>query len=87
MIEYRYNMALNFKKLKAAGVPHLSTRIAKLIKDRKTKSVNFSKIKVLKDKTQKSINFAKMTKLTTLPKAKKITLIKKVIKSKKNVGF
>jgi hypothetical protein len=80
-------MAFNYSKLKAAGISKGATRIANLIKDRKPKSVSFSKIKVIKDKMQKPINFSKLTKMSKLPKAKKITLIKKTIKEKKNVGF
>ncbi len=80
-------MALNYAKLKSAGIPEMSTRVSKLVKDRKLKPVALKKINILKDKTFKEPNFGKMTKLAKLPKAPKIALIKKVIKKQKNVGF
>lgn len=76
-------MALNYGKLKAAGVPQSAMRVSKLVKDRKLPSLTFNKVKVIKDKVSKAFDFNKFTKKDKLAKAPKIALLKKAIKKVK----
>lgn len=81
-------MAFNFGKLKAAGIPQPLARVAKIVKEKTPKPVNFDKISVMKDAIAKPVNFSKMTKMAKLPKAPKIALIKRAIKkAAKPKGF
>lgn len=81
-------MAFNFGNLKPAGVSKTGTKVAKLVKDTKMKPVNLNKISIMKDKVSKSFDFNKMTKVSKLPKAPKIALMKKAIKkAAKPKGF
>ena len=78
-------MALNFKKLNLPAISYSGAKVAKMVQNSKPKAVTLKKINPLKNSISKPYNFSKFTKTIKLPKAKKITAIKKAIK--KNVGY
>ena len=73
-------MAVPFTKLKLKGLPRASAKFSKLAGERKLKSISIKQPKVPKGKKLKDFNFSKYIKVAKLPKSKKVTLIKMVIK-------
>lgn len=74
--------------LKASGIPKLSTKTTAFMMPKIPKPPNLISPKIPNQKTYKSIDFSKILKPPKLPKAKKISIIKRAIKkAKKNVGY
>ena len=76
-------MAIPFTKLKLKGLPRVSAKFLKLVKEKKLKSISIKEPKLPKGKKLKDFNFSKYIKIAKLPKYKKVTLLKRAIKKVK----
>lgn len=76
-------MAFAFsKKLKAAGLPRMSAKIARMGRLPKLSKTTTPKVHTPKGKTYKPFNFSKFTKAVKI-KSPKVVAIKRVIKKLK----
>jgi len=81
-------MNLSFTKIKSAGLPKTSAKLAKAAAvNKKMPSFSMPKPKNLDSKMPKPIDVSKFTKTVKLPKSPKVAVLKKAIKKAKNVGY